>query len=81
MANVLRTKQRFLLSPEKLFDLPVYAKQMAFTFTEFGTSKSKPCKHTYTLNVLQFIDGSTSKGRETFDSSINEDSTMESTPT
>jgi len=56
-------------SPEKPFHLSVYAAQMASTFAELGCSKPKRHKDTYALNVLDFIDGSASEGRETSESS------------
>jgi len=43
------------------------------------TSKSKSHKPPYALNILQFIDGSTSEGRVMSDSSTNVDSTIELT--
>ncbi len=49
------------------------AEQMASAFVEFGRSKSKPHKHTYALNVLDFIDaridGLAFEGGDTSDSS------------
>ncbi len=79
--DAVMKKRRLLLSPEKSFDLLMYAKQMASAFAEFGCSKPKPRKHTYAFNVLEFIDGSAFEGRETSDSSINEDSATKSSAT
>jgi hypothetical protein len=73
--------QNLLYSPEKSFHLPIYAEQMASAFADFGCSKPKRRKDTYALNVLQFIDGSASEGRETSESSTNDDSATESTAT
>ncbi len=77
--DVVMKERRLLLNLEKSFDLLVYAKQMALMFAEFGCSKPKPRKQTYAFNVLEFIDGSASEGRETSDSSTNEDSASKST--
>lgn len=74
-------KRRLLYSPEKSFHLPVYAEKMALSFAEFGGSIPKPHKPSYARNVLEFIDGSASEGRETSDSSTDKDSTTESTAT
>jgi len=73
--------RRLFFSPEKLFHLPVYAPQTASAFADFGYSKRR--KDTYDLNVLDFIGGSASKGRETSESSSStiEDSATESTAT
>ncbi len=59
----------------------MYAEQLALAFVEFGTLKPKCRKPSYALNVLQFIDGLASEGRETSDSSSDMDSTTESTAT
>jgi len=80
-ANAMKLKQRLILSLEKLFKLPIYTKQVASMFAKFGTKKTKHYKPTYALNVLPFIDGSASKGRETSNSSTDEDSMTESTAT
>jgi len=72
-----------LFSPEKPFHLSVYAAQMASAIADFGCSKPKRRKDTYALNVLDLIDGSASKGRETLESSSSttEGSAMESIAT
>lgn len=80
-ANTVKHRRRLILSPEKSFELPVYAQQMASAFAEFGTSKPKHRKPTYALNVLDFIDRSASEGGDTSDSSTSEDSVAESTAT
>jgi hypothetical protein len=79
--NAEKKRRRLILSPEKSFDLPVYAEQLASAFADFGTSKPKRRTPSYALNVLQFIDGSASEGRETSDSSSDKDSATESTAT
>ena len=40
-----------LISPEKTFELLVYAKQMASSFAEFGCSKPKRHKNAYAVVV------------------------------
>jgi len=69
----MMTKQSLLFSLEKTFDLSIYVEQMASTFEDLGCSKSKHYKDTYALNVFEFIDGLTSKDRETINSSTNKD--------
>jgi len=59
----------------------VYAKQIALNCREFDCKKTKWKKHPYALNVLEFIDGSASKGTETSESSSTEVSVTESTIT
>ncbi len=84
MSTIEIMKRRNLhLSPEKPFHLPVYAEKMASAFAEFGSSNPKRRKHTYALNVLNFIDGSASEGKETSESSSPsaEGSATESTAT
>lgn len=66
-----------LLSPVKSYDLPVYAEKMTLAFAEFGCSKPKANRKKYDGNVLQFIDGSATEGRESLDSSTTEDSMSE----
>jgi len=75
----MRKIRRLILSLEQPFDLPVYAKQIALAFTEFGCKKKKWKKNPYALNVLDFLDGSASKGRETSESSSSEGSATKST--
>ena len=69
LQDALMQDQNLLISPEKTFELLVYAKQMASSFAEFGCSKPKRCKDGYAIAVLQFIDGSASEGRESSESS------------
>ena len=75
----VKKRRRLILSPEKPFELPIYAEQLASAFAKFGTSKPKQRKPSYALNVLNFIDGSASEGRETSESSSDKDSSIEST--
>ena len=66
--------QNLLISPEKTFELPVYANQMASAFAESGCSKPQRCKDAYAVAVLQFIDESASEGRESSESSGDSES-------
>ena len=72
--DALMQDRNLLISLEKTFELPVYAKQMASSFAEFGCSKPKRRKDGYAVAVLQFIDGSASEGRESSESSGDSDS-------
>ena len=74
LQDALMQDWNLLISPEKTFELLVYAKQMASSFAEFGCSKPKRRKDGYAVVVLQFIDGSASKGRESSESSGDSDS-------
>ena len=74
LQDALMQDRNVLISPEKTFELPVYAKQMASSFAEFGCSKPKRRKDDYVVAVLQFIDGSASEGRESSESSGDSDS-------
>ena len=69
LQDALMQDQNLLISLEKTFELPVYAKQMASSFANFGCSKPKCRKDGYAVAVLQFIDGSASEGRESSESS------------
>jgi len=71
-AKATLRKRRLFLSPKKSFNVPLYAEQMVL---EFGSSKPNKCRDTYVLNVLEFLDVSTSKGKETSESSTDKDST------
>ena len=53
----------------------MYAKQMASSFADFGCSKPKHRKDGYAVAVLQFIDGYSSEGRESSESSGDSEST------
>ena len=72
--DALTQDRNLLISPEKTFELPVYTKQMASSFTEFDCSKPKRRKDGYAVAVLQFIDGSASEGKESSESSGDSDS-------
>ena len=72
--NAVMQNRNVLISPEKTFELLVYANQMASSFADFGCSKSKRRKDDYAVAVLQFIDGSASEGRESSESSEDLDS-------
>ena len=50
--NAVMQNQNVLISPEKTFELPVYAKQMASSFADFGCSNSKRRKDGYAVAVL-----------------------------
>jgi len=50
--EVTMKEKRLFYSPEKAFDLPIYAEQMATTFVDFGCLKPKHRKDTYASNVL-----------------------------
>ena len=69
LQDAVMQNQNLLISLEKVFELLVYAKQMASSFADFGCSKSKCHKDAYAVAVLQFIDGSASEGRESSESS------------
>ena len=75
LQDVVMQNQNLLISPEKKFELPVYAKQMASSFADFGCSKPKRRKDGYAVVVLQFIDGSALEGRESSESSGDSNST------
>ena len=72
--NAVMQNRNVLINPEKTFELPVYANQMASSFADFGCSKSKRRKDGYAVVVLQFIDGSASEGRESSESLGDSDS-------
>ena len=75
LQDTVMQNQNLLISPEKTFELPVYAKQMASSFADFGCSKPKRRKDAYAVAILQFIDGSASEGRESSESSRDLEST------
>ena len=75
LQDAIMQNRNLLISPEKNFELPVYAKQMASSFADFGCSKPKRRKEAYAVAVLQFIDGSASEGRESSESSGDSEST------
>ena len=69
LQDAVMQDENLLISLEKTFELPVYAKQMASAFADFGCSKPQCRKDAYDVAVLQFIDGSASEGRESSESS------------
>ena len=73
--DAVMQNRNVLIIPKKTFELPVYAKQMASSFADFGCSKSNRRKDGYAVAVLQFIDGSASEGRESSESSGDSEST------
>ncbi len=75
----MRNNYSQLFSPEKSFELPSYAQGMARAYVEGGCIVRKHRRDTYALNVLQFIDGSASEGRESSESSSTSHSVAEST--
>ena len=72
--DTMMQNRNVLISPEKTFELPVYANQMASSFMDFGCSKFKRRKDGYAVAVLQFIDGSALEGRESSKSLGDSDS-------
>ncbi len=80
-ADLISKKQSLLISPEKPFELPIYAEQLASAFADFGCSKPKRCKDTYALNVLQFVDVLAFEGSESPESSTGSDSSSDSAAT
>ena len=74
LEDAVMQNQNLLISPEKTFELPVYANQMASAFAESGCSKPHRRKDAYIVAVLQFIDGSASEGRESSESSGDSES-------
>ena len=73
--------QRLILSPEKSYDLPVYAEKMASQYERNGCRQPKPRIPKYAANVVHFLDVSASEGEETPESSSSEVSMTESTAT
>ena len=74
LQDALMQDRNLLISLEKTFELPVYAKQMASSFAEFSCSKPKRRKDGYAVAVLQFIDGSALEDRESSESSGDSES-------
>ena len=75
LQDAVMQNQNLLISPEKTFELPIYAKQMASAFADSGCSKPQRHKDTYAVAVLQFIDGSALEDRESKESSGDSEST------
>ena len=74
LEDAVMQNQNLLINPEKTFELPVYANEMANAFAESGCSKPHRRKDAYVVAVLQFIDGSASEGRESTESSGDSES-------
>ena len=75
LEDAVMQNQNLLISPEKTFELPIYANQMISAFAESDCSKPQHHKDAYTIAILQFMNGSTSKGRESSESSGDSKST------
>ena len=75
LEDAIMQNQNLIINPEKNFELPVYANQMASAFAESGCSKPQHRKDAYAVPVLQSIDGSASEGRESSESSGDLEST------
>ena len=73
--------RRLILSPEKSYDLPVYAEMMAAQYVRNGCREPKPHIPKYAANVVHFLDVSAFEGEETPESSVSEVSMTESTAT
>ena len=73
--------RRLFLSPEKSYDLPVYAKMMAAQYERHGCREPKPSKPKYAANLVHFLEVSTLEGEETAKSSSSEVSMTNSTAT
>ena len=76
LQDAIMQNKNLLISPEKTFELPLYAKQMARAFADSGCSKTQRRKDAYAVAILQFIDGSASEGRESSESSGDLDSVI-----
>ena len=63
---------RLIPSPEKSYDLPVYAEMMAAQYERHGCGEPKPSKPKYAANVVHFLELSASKGEESASSSLSE---------
>jgi len=73
--------RRLILSPEKSYDLPVYAANMASQYERHGCKEPRRSVPKYAANVVHFLDVSASEGEETPESSASEVSMTESTAT
>ena len=63
---------RLIPSPEKSYDLPVYAEMMAAQYERHGCGESKPSKPKYAANVVHFLELSAFEGEESASSSLSE---------
>ena len=52
LQDAVMQNQNLLISPEKTFELPIYAKQMASAFAHYGCSKPQRRKDAYAIAVL-----------------------------
>jgi len=73
--------QRLILSPEKSYNLPMYAAKLASQYERHSCKEPKSSIPKYTTNVVYFLDVSTSEGEETPESSSSEVSMTKSIAT
>ena len=83
MTDEHRTKKirRLILSPEKSYDLPVYAEMMTAQYEQHGCRGPKPSKPKYAADVVCLLDVSASEGKETAEESSSSVSMTNSTAT
>ena len=63
---------RLIPSPEKSYNLPVYAEIMATQYEQHGCRDPKPSKPKYASNVVRFLELSAFEGEESASSSSSE---------
>ena len=63
---------RLIPSPEKSYNLPVYAEIMVAQYEQHGCKDPKPSKPKYASNVVQFVELSASEGEKSASSSLSE---------
>ena len=63
---------RLIPSPEKSYDLPMYAEMMAAQYERHGRGEPKPSKPKYAANVVHSLELSASEGEESASSSSSE---------
>ena len=73
--------RRLILSPEKSYNLLVYAKMMAAQYERHGCGGPKPSKPKYAADVVHFLDVSAAEGEETAEESSSSVSMTNSTAT
>ena len=73
--------RRLILSPEKSYDLPVYAEMMATQYERHGCRGPKPSKPKYATDVVRFLDVSASEGEDSVEESSSLVSMTNSTAT
>ena len=73
--------RRLIPSPEKSYDLPVYAEMMAAQYEQHGCGEPKPSKPKYAANVVHFLELSAVEGEESASSSSSEVSMTNCTAT